>query len=55
MVVDPEGAVCQPKTELDASVTPSQGDDIVRGPDGSLHWASVESGSVELVTLVAGE
>ncbi len=51
MVVDREGAVCQPKTQLQASYAFNGGDDLVRKPDGSIAWANVQGGRVQIVTL----
>jgi hypothetical protein len=52
MVVDRAGAVCQPKTRLPDEASFTTGDDVVRHPDGSIVWASRQSGSVRLVKLV---
>jgi hypothetical protein len=51
MVVDREGLVCQPKTELDAAFAFNDGDDLVQKPDGSIVWANVQSDQVQIVTL----
>lgn len=51
MVADREGAVCQPKTQLDAARGFNSGDDIVGKPDGSLVWANVQNDQVQIVTL----
>jgi hypothetical protein len=51
MVVDREGAVCQPKTQLQASLAFHAGDDLVRRPDGTIVWANVQAGRVQIVTL----
>jgi hypothetical protein len=51
MVVDREGAVCQPKTELPAAQAFMAGDDIVRRADGTIVWANVQAGRVQIVTL----
>jgi len=51
MVVDRDGAVCQPKTQLDPAHAFNAGDDIVAKPDGSLIWANVQNDQVHIVTL----
>ncbi len=51
MVIDRDGAVCQPKTALDPSLAFTSGDDLVGRPDGSIVWANAASGSVQIVTL----
>jgi hypothetical protein len=51
MVVDREGAVCQPKTQLEARYAFHAGDDLVARADGSVVWANVQSGQVQVVTL----
>jgi hypothetical protein len=51
MVVDREGAVCQPKTPIDASLGFTAGDDIVLRPDGSIVWANAPNDVVQIVTL----
>jgi hypothetical protein len=52
MVVDADGAICQPKAPLDSSYAPTGGDDIVRGPDGAIYWANAEGDGVSLISLV---
>jgi hypothetical protein len=55
MVIDREGAICQPKTALAAEYGFSAGDDIVSGPDGKIRWANRSaSGGIQLVTLTPG-
>jgi hypothetical protein len=54
MVIDREGAVCQPKTPLAAELAFSGGDDIVRRPNGAIVWSVVQDGVVSLVTLTPG-
>jgi hypothetical protein len=54
MVVDRMGAVCQPKAPLDAQFAFTSGDDIVRRPDGSIVWATLQGSAVSLVTLTPG-
>ena len=51
MVVDREGAVCQPKTQLEARFAWNAGDDLIRREDGSIVWANVQGGRVQVVTL----
>jgi hypothetical protein len=51
MVVDRDGAVCQPKTQLEAAHAFNDGDDIVAKPDGGLVWANVQGSQVQIVTL----
>jgi hypothetical protein len=51
MVVDANGAVCQPKAALDPSYGVGVGDDILRGPFGHIYWANAENGMANLVTL----
>ncbi len=51
MVIDGDGAVCQPKTALDPSLAFTSGDDLVGRPDGSIVWASDASGALAIVTL----
>jgi len=51
MVIDPSGAVCQPKTALPADAAFTAADDIVRRPDGSIVWASPVAAGLQLVTL----
>jgi hypothetical protein len=52
MVIDRSGAVCQPKTPLDAAFGIAQGDDIVSRPDGAIVWGNTIGGRVQVVTLV---
>jgi hypothetical protein len=54
MIVDREGAVCQPKTALPPMLAPTSGDDIVRRSDGSIVWANAEAGPPTIVTLTPG-
>jgi hypothetical protein len=54
LVIDREGAVCQPKTPLAAELAFSGGDDIVRRPNGAIVWSVVQDGVVSLVTLTPG-
>lgn len=54
MVIDRDGAVCQPKAELAPEFAFTSGDDLVRGPDGSVLWANVVNGAIQLVTLRPG-
>lgn len=51
MVIDRAGAVCQPKTPLDAAYAPPSGDDLVARPDGVITWANAIGSSPQLVTL----
>jgi hypothetical protein len=50
-VVDPAGAVCQPKAELPAMHAFTPGDDIVTKPDGTIVWANITGGRVQIMTL----
>jgi hypothetical protein len=54
MVVDREGAVCQPKTPLGAEFSFTSGDDIVRRSDGAIVWATLQGSAVSLITLTPG-
>jgi hypothetical protein len=54
MVVDREGAVCQPKTPLAAEFSFTSGDDILRRSDGAIVWATLQGSAVSLVTLTPG-
>jgi len=54
MVVDRDGAVCQPKAPLAAEFAFTSGDDIVRRPDGAIVWATLQGSAVSLVTLTPG-
>jgi hypothetical protein len=54
LVVDADGNVCQPKTELPPEFAFSAGDDIVRRPDGVLVWANVASDVIRVITLIPG-
>jgi hypothetical protein len=54
MVIDRDGAICQPKTPLDASFAFTSGDDIVRRPDGAIVWANDVGGAIQIVTLTPG-
>ena len=54
MIIDRAGAVCQPKTPLAAELAFSNGDDIVRRPNGAIVWSVVKDGVVSLVTLTPG-
>jgi len=54
MVIDQQGAVCQPRTPLDGKFAFTAGDDIVRGPDGKLVWANVQGTTIQVVTLTPG-
>lgn len=54
MVIDREGAVCQPKTPLAAELAFSSGDDIVRRSNGAIVWSVVQDGVLSLVTLTPG-
>lgn len=54
MVVDRQGAICQPKTPLPAEQAFTGGDDPVRGPDGRIHWANREGSGIKLLTLTPG-
>ena len=51
MIVDVDGAVCQPKTELGAAYAFTDGDDLVRRPDGTIVWANVQNEQAQIVTL----
>jgi hypothetical protein len=51
MIVDSDGTVCQPKTELAASFAFNAGDDLVRKPDGRIAWANVQNDQVQIITL----
>ena len=51
MIVDSDGAVCQPKTELPESFAFNAGDDLVRKPDGRIVWANVQNDQVQIITL----
>jgi hypothetical protein len=51
MVVDRDGAVCQPKTRLADDDAIRTGDDVVRRPDGGIVWTSSASSAIRLVTL----
>jgi hypothetical protein len=52
MVIDRSGAVCQPKTPLDAKFGIGPGDDIVSRPDGAIVWGNTVGGRVQIVTLI---
>jgi hypothetical protein len=52
LVVDRDGSVCQPKTELAAGNAFTAGDDMVRRPDGALVWANAQNDRIHVVTLV---
>lgn len=52
MVIDRSGAVCQPKTPLDAQFAIGPGDDMVSRPDGAIVWGNTLGGRVQIVTLV---
>jgi hypothetical protein len=52
MVIDRDGAVCQPKTALAASHGFAPGDDLVSAPDGSVVWANVDAGRIQLIRLL---
>jgi hypothetical protein len=52
MVVDRTGAVCQPKTPLDAAYGIGAGDDLVHRADGAIVWSNTVGGRVQIVTLV---
>lgn len=52
MVIDRTGAVCQPKTPLDAQYGIGAGDDIVNRSDGAIVWGNTVGGRVQIVTLV---
>ena len=52
MVIDRAGAVCQPKTPLDAMYAFGAGDDIVARPDGAIVWGNTRGGRVQVITLV---
>lgn len=52
MVVDADGIVCQPRTQLPAGRGWGSGDDIVPAPDGSVVWANSEGGGIQVVRLV---
>jgi hypothetical protein len=54
MVIDSEGAICQPKTPLAGELAFTRGDDIVRRADGSIVWAIEQEGGLGLVVLVPG-
>jgi hypothetical protein len=54
MIVDATGAICQPKTPLPANEAFTGGDDFVRGPDGTIHWANVQNNQVWVVSLKPG-
>ena len=54
LVIDADGEVCQPKTELPVEFAFSAGDDIVRRPDGALVWTNVVSDVIRVVTLIPG-
>ena len=51
MVIDREGAVCQPKTALAAAHALPDGDDLVQRPDGTIVWANVQGSQAQIVTL----
>jgi hypothetical protein len=52
MVVDREGAVCQPRTPLDARFAFTEGDDIITSPGGTIVWANADAnGGVNIITL----
>lgn len=51
MVVDREGAVCQPKTPLAAELAFTSGHDFVRRSDSSIVGATLQGSIVSLVTL----
>jgi hypothetical protein len=51
MVVDPSGAVCQAKMQLDAMHAFTRGDDLVTKPDGTIVWANVQGNRVQIMTL----
>ena len=51
MVIDAEGAVCQPRLALDPSYAPSSGDDVVARADGAIVWANVQDDTINVVTL----
>jgi hypothetical protein len=51
MIVDRDGAVCQAKTALDEAHAFTDGDDMVRHPDGRIVWSNVQGGGVQLVML----
>jgi hypothetical protein len=52
MVIDAEGAICQPKLALEESYAPSSGDDIVVRSDGAVVWANVQDDAIQVVTLL---
>ncbi len=47
MVIDAEGAICQPKLALEESYAPSSGDDIVVRSDGAVVWANVQDDAIK--------
>jgi hypothetical protein len=51
MVIDAEGAICQPRLALDPSYAPSSGDDIAVRADGAVVWANVQADTIRVVTL----
>lgn len=54
MVVDKSGAVCQPKTPLDAMYGFGAGDDFVTRPDGAIVWGNTRGNRINIVSLVPG-
>lgn len=52
MVVDRDGAVCQPRTALPAAQGFAAGDDLVNAPDGSIVWANVDGGRIQVHRLL---
>lgn len=51
LVVDPSGAICQPKTQLGAGLSFAAGDDLLVHPSGAILWAQDQEGQVQLVAL----
>ncbi len=52
MVVDQDGAVCQPRTPFDSQYAFTEGDDIITTPNGTIVWANADTnGEVNIITL----
>lgn len=55
MVIDRNGAICQPKTPLSEEYRFNAGDDIISASDGKVRWANRTSdGGIQLITLTPG-
>ncbi len=52
MVVDRNGAICQPRTALPAGHGYATGDDVAIAPDGSILWANADAGTIQLIRLL---